>query len=41
VSNIPVVPPNYYVIRYEGVEVGQCVIRNGSFEVTINVISNP
>ncbi len=41
VSNIPVVPPNFYVVRYEGVEVGQCVIRNGSFEVTINVISNP
>ena len=41
VSNIPVVPPEYYVIRYEGVWLGQCIIRNDQFEVTINVVNRP
>ena len=41
VSNIPVIPPDYYVIRYEGVWLGQCIIRNGQFEVTINVVNRP
>jgi len=41
VSNIPSVPPDYYVIRYEGVWLGQCIIRNGQFEVTIHVVNHP
>jgi len=41
VSNIPVVPPQYYVIRYEGVQLGQCLIRNGAFQVTIRVVIHP
>lgn len=41
VSNLPVVPPNFYVVRYEGVQPGQCTIRNGSFEVTIRVVNPP
>ncbi len=41
ISNIEHVPPDYYVIRYEGVRLGQCVIRNGQFEVTINIIDHP
>ncbi len=35
------VPPDYYEIRYEGSGVGQCTIRNGSFEVTINITEHP
>ncbi len=41
VSNVDSVPPDYYVIRYEGSGFGQCVIQNGSFEVTINIIEPP
>jgi hypothetical protein len=41
VSNIPIVPANFYVIRYEGVQLGKCIIRNGQFEVTINVVNHP
>lgn len=41
VSNIPAVPANFYVIRYEGVQLGTCKVRNGSFEVTINVVQHP
>ena len=41
ISNIEPVPPDYYVVRYEGVRLGQCVIQNGQFEVTINIIDHP
>ncbi len=41
VSNVPPVPAGYYVVRYEGVGLGQCTLRNGSFEVTINVVEHP
>ena len=41
VSNLPIVPPNFYVIRYEGVQLGKCIIRNGQFEVIINVVEHP
>jgi len=41
VSNIPVVPSNFYAVRYEGVQLGKCVIHNGQFEVTINVVNHP
>lgn len=41
VSNIPDVPADFYVIRYEGVGLGQCTIRNGQFKVTINVVNHP
>lgn len=34
-------PPDYYVIRYEGVALGRCLIRNGLFEVTINIVNHP
>lgn len=38
ISNVDVAPPDYYVVRFEGSGIGQCIIRNGSFEVTINII---
>lgn len=41
ISNVEPVPPEYYVIRYEGSGIGQCIIENGQFEVTINIINNP
>lgn len=41
ISNIEPVPSDYYVIRYEGVASGQCLIRNGLFEVTINIVNHP
>lgn len=41
VSNIPVVPPPFYVVRYEGVKLGRCVIRNGQFQVVINIVNRP
>jgi hypothetical protein len=41
ISNVEPVPPDYYVIRYEGSGFGQCIIQNGPFEVTINVIEHP
>jgi hypothetical protein len=41
VSNLPIVPANFYVIRYEGVQLGKCTIRNGQFQVTINVVEHP
>jgi len=41
VSNLPDVPPNYYVVRYEGFRLGQCVIRNGQFHVVFDIINRP
>jgi hypothetical protein len=41
ISNIPVVPANFYVVRYEGVKLGGCVIRNGPFQVVINILNPP
>ena len=41
VSNIPVVPPAFYVVRYEGVNLGRCVVHNGQFQVVINVVHHP
>jgi hypothetical protein len=41
ISNVEHVPTDYYVIRYEGVGLGQCLIQNGQFEVTINIIDRP
>lgn len=41
ISNVEGVPPDYYVIRYEGSGFGKCIIQNGPFEVTINVIEHP
>lgn len=38
ISNIPAVPWPYYPIRYEAVQLGKCLIRNGQFEVTIAVV---
>lgn len=35
------VPPEYYEIRYEGVDFGKCRVQNGSFEVTINITEPP
>ena len=41
ISNVAGVPPDYYEIRYEGSGFGQCIIQNGSFEVTVNIIDHP
>ena len=41
ISNVEPAPLDYYVMRYEGVRLGQCTIQNGQFEVTINVIDHP
>ena len=41
ISNVEGVPPDYYVIRYEGSGYGKCIIQNGSFEVTINITEHP
>lgn len=41
ISNIPVVPAPFYVVRYEGVNLGRCVIRNGEFHVVINIVNPP
>lgn len=41
VSNLPQVPSPYYAVRYEGVKVGECLIRNGAFQVTIKVVEQP
>ena len=41
ISNIEPAPPAYYVNRYEGVALGQCTIRDGQFEVTINIVNHP
>lgn len=41
VSNIPAVAPHFYVVRYEGVKLGRCVIRNGQFQVVINIVNRP
>lgn len=38
ISNVEGAPPDYYVVRYEGSGIGQCILRNGSFEVTVNII---
>ena len=41
ISNVPAVPPGLYVVRYEGVKPGHCAIRNGEFEVIIDVENAP
>lgn len=41
VSNLPQVPPQYYAVRYEGVKVGECLIRNGAFQITLKVVEQP
>ncbi len=41
ISNVAGVPRDYYEIRYEGSGFGQCIIQNGSFEVTVNIIDHP
>jgi hypothetical protein len=41
ISNVESVPPDYYVVRFEGTEIGQCNIQNGPFEVTIEIIDHP
>jgi hypothetical protein len=41
ISNVEPAPLDYYVIRYEGASLGQCIIRNGQFEVTINIVNHP
>ncbi|MGB9801171.1 MAG: hypothetical protein ACPLUL_13860 [Thermanaerothrix sp.] len=28
-------------VRFEGVQPGQCLIRNGAFQVTIKVVEQP
>lgn len=38
ISNVEPVPPDYYVIRYEGTAVGSCTLADGNFQVVINII---
>ena len=39
ISNVPVVPPPLYVVRYEAVSTGTCVLQDGDFSATIVVYS--
>ncbi len=41
ITNVEAVPPDYDVVRFEGVQLGQCNLKNGDFEVTIKVIAQP
>jgi|GEM_PF-2887969 len=41
IYNVEGVPPDYYAILYEGIDGGQCTIRNGSFDGTINITEHP
>jgi hypothetical protein len=41
ITNVESVPPEYSIVRYEGVQLGQCSIENGDFEVTIHVVDQP
>ncbi len=39
VSNLPSVVPPLYAVRYEAVQPGLCVIRNGTFLLIVRIIS--
>ena len=39
VSNLPSVAPPLYVVRYEGVQPGVCIIKNGNFLLTVRMIA--
>jgi predicted small lipoprotein YifL len=41
ISNVESAPAGYVVRRYEGVDLGQCVLRNGDFSVTVDVVDQP
>lgn len=41
ISNLPIVPPQDYALRYEGIQPGTCEIHDGSFNVTIHVVNQP
>ncbi len=38
VSNIPSVAPPLYAVRYEGVRSGVCVVKNGTFHLTVIIV---
>ncbi len=38
VSNIPYVAPPLYAVRYEGVRPGVCVVKNGTFHLTVIIV---
>jgi hypothetical protein len=40
VSNIPPVPWPFYVVRFEGVQLGKCAIHNRQFQVTLAVVDH-
>ncbi len=37
VSNLPYAAPPLYVVRYEGVQPGVCIIKNGTFLLTVRI----
>ena len=39
VSNLPYVAPPLYAVRYEAVQPGLCTIKNGTFLLTVRIIS--
>ena len=39
ISNLPSVAPPLYAVRYEAVQPGLCVIRNGTFLLIVRIIS--
>jgi hypothetical protein len=40
ISNLPSVAPPLYAVRYEAVQPGLCVIRNGTFLLIVRIISS-
>jgi hypothetical protein len=41
IFNVEPAPPDSHVVRYEGSGLGKCIIQNGQFDVTINIVSHP
>jgi hypothetical protein len=39
ITNVPYVAPPDYVVRYEAVQAGICTIKNGSFMLTVKIIT--
>ncbi len=40
ISNLPSVTPPLYAVRYEAVQPGLCIIRNGTFLLIVRVVSS-
>lgn len=39
VSNLPSVSPPLYAVRYQGIQPGQCTIKNGTFLLTVRIVA--